>query len=118
VRFLVLRSNGSVAASLTRTLLHGETETISTHLTNVYSEDESLNTGVVNEGVINIESLQSGVFCTAKTIDASASFPDGLVLPLYASIRTPARWSSARSPVAELGGAFFKGLAKVKAAPP
>ena len=36
----------------------------------------------MTEGVINIESTQSGVFCTAKTIDASATFPDGVILPL------------------------------------
>jgi hypothetical protein len=82
VRFLVLNSNGSVVVSSTLPLAHGATLTISTHLTNAYAENNSLDAGVVDEGVINIESLQSGVFCNAKTIDASASFPDGVVLPL------------------------------------
>ena len=36
----------------------------------------------MNEGVVNIESLQSGVFCNAKTIDAAADSRIGVTLPL------------------------------------
>jgi hypothetical protein len=82
VRFLVLRADGGVAASVSTPLEHGQTATISTHLTNAYAETDSLATGTVGEGVINIESTQSGVFCTAKTISASAAFPDGVTLDL------------------------------------
>ena len=82
VRFLVLYHTGSVAVSFTRTVAHGATVAVSTHATLPYEEDTDLGTLAVSEGVINIESLQSGVFCNAKTIDASAAFPDGVVLPL------------------------------------
>ena len=36
----------------------------------------------MSQGGINIESLQSGVFCNAMTIDAAAGTPIGVTLPL------------------------------------
>jgi hypothetical protein len=56
--------------------------TVSTHSVAAYAENFSLGTGTVAEGAINIESTQSGVFCNAKTIDAAAAFPDGMIIPL------------------------------------
>ena len=82
IRFLVLNHVGGIAGSLSVSVAHGRTQTAPTHNTAAYSEDGSLATGLVGEGVINIESTQSGVFCNAKTIDASAGFPDGVTLPL------------------------------------
>ena len=82
VRFLVLSSAGFIEGNHTRSANHGTTVTISTHDTVAWFETTELNTGVVNEGVINIESTQSGVFCTAKTIDASLASPVGLPIDL------------------------------------
>jgi len=80
VRFLVL--GGMVPVSRTVNVQHGETYTASTHPVAAYFEKADLNTGFVGEGAINIESTQSGVFCSAKSVSASAGFPDGVVLPL------------------------------------
>ena len=80
VRFLVL--GGVAPVSRTVDLQHGQTYTASTHPVAAYFEKADLNTGMVSEGAINIESLQSAVFCSAKSISASAGFPDGVVLPL------------------------------------
>ena len=83
IRFLVLSSSGTVEGNETFTVVpHGATLTVSTHFTNAYSENDDLATGAVSEGVINIESTQSGVFCNAKTIDASLANPVGVTLPL------------------------------------
>jgi hypothetical protein len=82
IRFLVLDFDGTVAGSVSSTVSHGATIRAGTHFTATYSENFDLATGAVTEGAINIESTQSGVFCNAKTIDASAAFPDGITLPL------------------------------------
>jgi hypothetical protein len=82
VRFLVLNSAGAVAGSSTHNASHGATLTVSTHGTFAYAENSALSAGVVNEGVINIESTQSAVFCTAKTIDAALASPVGVPLDL------------------------------------
>ena len=82
VRFLVLGNTGNVEASVTRNVIHGQTITVSTNFAVAYGEDANLGTGFVGQGVINIESLQSGVFCNAMTIDAAAASPDGVTLPL------------------------------------
>ena len=82
IRFLVLSSFGNIRGNLTLNAVHGETLTISTHDTTAFFEHESLGTGVVTEGAVNIESLQSGVFCTAKTIDAALASPVGVPIDL------------------------------------
>ena len=81
VRFVVLNGSGTAVASFTRAIAHGATATASTHTTSAYTASD-LATGFVSQGGINIESLQSGVFCNAKTIDAAAGTPIGVTLPL------------------------------------
>jgi len=81
IRFVVLSATGAVILSRTEPAAHGATLTASTHPTVAYAETDFLDTGAV-EGAVNIESLQSGVFCTAKTISASAAYPDGVALDL------------------------------------
>jgi hypothetical protein len=82
IRFLVLSNQGEVRGNVTRTAAHGQTLTVTTHAALSYDEGAEMATGTVNEGVINIESLQSGVFCTAKTIDAALASPVGVTLYL------------------------------------
>jgi hypothetical protein len=72
IRFVVLDSVGTLVASSTFSAAHGETITAATHLTAAFFES-NLSTGFVGQGVINIESLQSGVFCTAAVIDADSA---------------------------------------------
>jgi hypothetical protein len=81
LRFLVLSNNG-VEGSAQDVVAHGDTTTASTHATKAYLDNLSLNTGGVFQGVINIESTESGVFCNAVSIDASAAVPTGVTLPL------------------------------------
>lgn len=79
VRFLVLSHLGQVKASQTTTILHGETRTASTHDEATFDEDFILATGAVGQGVINVESTQSGVFCNA-TITNGAVGGNGIDL--------------------------------------
>jgi len=74
IRFLVLNSTGGVAAAQTQTLPHGFTATASTHDTAVFS-DSVMNSGTVSPGVVNIESTESGIFCTAVVVDAANATP-------------------------------------------
>jgi hypothetical protein len=82
IRWLVLDHLGGVVGNKTLSAAHGQTRTASTHRAAPYAEDSDLDTGSVAEGVINIESTQSGVFCTAKTIDASLASPVGVPIDL------------------------------------
>jgi hypothetical protein len=81
LRVLILGSLGAVVGSLSSPLSHGVTLTVSTHNTAVYG-DASLATGAVNQGVVNVESTNSGVFCTAMTVNASLSTVEGVPLHL------------------------------------
>jgi hypothetical protein len=69
VRILVLGDLGGVEAAETRILPHGRTRTFSKHLTSF--NEEVLNTGFVLQGVLNVESTQSAVFCSAMIVDAA-----------------------------------------------
>jgi len=80
IRFLVLGGTGSVAGSHTATVAHGATYAVPTKVQGAYAADFSLNTGLVDEGVVNIESTQSGVFCRGVTIGAGVVDPDGVPL--------------------------------------
>ena len=81
VRWLVLSHAGTVMGNQTVSLGHGATLTVSTHPTPTLFDDVSLDTGPVTQGVVNIESTQSGVFCTAVVLDL-ADVADGYTLPL------------------------------------
>jgi hypothetical protein len=81
IRYLVLAANGQLAKSHSLSLLHGNTITVVTHATNTLFDDIILTTGFVAQGVVNIESTQSAVFCTAVVLDA-ADKADGYALPL------------------------------------
>ena len=68
---LILGPTGAVEGSLTQTLAHGATVTFSTHQTTIFSDaDTDLATGVVRQGVVNVEATNSAVFCTADRVDA------------------------------------------------
>jgi hypothetical protein len=63
-----------VEASLTAIFLNGGSGVASTHLTNVFTAELSLNTGAV-QGVVNIEATNSAIFCTATVTDAAGATP-------------------------------------------
>ena len=70
VRILLLHSDGDVAGGLTTTLPHGFSQTFSTHETSFINETTT-GVGFV-QGVLNVESTQSAVFCSAMIVDAAA----------------------------------------------
>ena len=84
VRYLVLHSVGTVAGSITREVPHGATTTASTHGTFLFVDDTNaiIPGTIVFQGGVNIESTQSGVFCTAMILDAAAGVPNGIDLHL------------------------------------
>ena len=82
VRFLVLSASGVVEGLATVTIAHGATHTASTRNTAAYIENTGLATGTIVQGLVNIESRQSGVFCSAMSIDIAATSPLGVTLPL------------------------------------
>jgi hypothetical protein len=77
VRVLVLGSTGLVQGADTETVAHGGTVTFTTHDT--FLTDISLETGAVVQGVFNIESTQSAVFCSAMVV-ADNSLETGIAL--------------------------------------
>jgi len=90
LRYLVLGFNGSIEADVTIDLPHAQTHTASTHSTVGFREDADLLTGSINQGVVNIESDQSAVFCSAMLLNASAATPAGIPLHLNGSTPIPA----------------------------
>jgi len=84
IRYLVLFSSGAVAGAITLSAAHGATVTASTHDTALFSDTgNSIVPGIaVSQGGINIEATESGVFCTAMIVDASALVPSGIDLHL------------------------------------
>ena len=71
LRILVLNHAGAIEANFTfGNVPHGGSIRAVTHLTFLTGED-SLDTGLVDNGVINVESLQSGVFCTFTVVPAA-----------------------------------------------
>ena len=83
LRFLVLNQTGNgIEADATVQIVHGQTRNAATHLEATFDSDTQLNTGlIVGQGVINIESTQSGVFCTAMVTNAAVG-GNGITLPL------------------------------------
>jgi hypothetical protein len=73
VRALIL-DNVGVQGSLTVFVSHGQTQTFSTHSTAVFPE-ASLETGAVQQGIVNIEATNSAVFCSAHIVDAQNAKP-------------------------------------------
>jgi hypothetical protein len=66
LRVLILGSFGDVEGTITQPIAHGRTLTFSTH--NTLFAEIGLQTGAVSQGVLNVESTQSGVFCTAMIV--------------------------------------------------
>ena len=80
IRFLVLNEIGSVLQSvIVFSVPHGATIQVSTHGVALFDNETSIIPGtLLNSGVVNIESLQSAVFCTAHILDASSEVPNGI----------------------------------------
>jgi hypothetical protein len=83
IRFLFLDVQGNTVGNLTRAVAHGGSIAVATHNAAAYSESGFLGTGALVSGaVLNIESTQSGVFCTAAITNAAGSAHEGAPLHL------------------------------------
>ena len=80
LRFVVRNFNTTVVANLTQSIAHLATVTVATHDTGVYAESVNLGTGPVGQGTAAIAATSVNVICTAMTIDAANSKPDGVAL--------------------------------------
>jgi hypothetical protein len=83
VRFQFLNPLGSTAGSHTASLINGATYGVSTADTQIYTESFFFNPALVlAEGGLNVEATNSAVFCTAKTVSAGFSTPNGYAFSL------------------------------------
>ena len=80
IRFLIL-DDGNVRGDLTVSRDHAQDVTIATQSLAAIAT-LSLPTDLVSGGTVNIESTQSGVFCTAAIVDTNTSGPNGVALNL------------------------------------
>jgi hypothetical protein len=78
--FVTRNFNGVIASNVTVTVPSFQTLTISTHVTTLFSNG-SLATGSV-QGTTGIGATSPNVFCTTIIVDASASVPSGISLPM------------------------------------
>jgi hypothetical protein len=69
VRVAVLNFGSILGTGVTVTLVHTQSRVFSTH--NTVLPEAILSTGAVAEGVVNIESTQSGVFCRGAVVNAA-----------------------------------------------
>jgi hypothetical protein len=80
MRFLVLGDDGSGAGEITRSVPHGGSVSVSTHLTAFFVEDDIVTPGIsIGRGAINIESTESAVFCQAYITEAATTVPDSAI---------------------------------------
>jgi hypothetical protein len=80
LRIQIRAFNGTVIKDSTLNIPHNNNRTISTHFTNAYFEDLSLETGTIDQGSARIWATSTMIVCTASTIDAAAIVPYGVDL--------------------------------------
>jgi len=80
VRVVVRNFDGAIKANVAFSVPHLTTRTASTKSTVLYTEDQSFNTGAVNQGTAAIAATSTNVICAAMTIDAANSKPCGFAL--------------------------------------
>jgi hypothetical protein len=80
IRFVTRGPTGSLLGNSAVTINHLNTITASTKSTALYLDNVNLSTGVVNQGTTAIAATSTNIICTAMTIDAAASLPNGFAL--------------------------------------
>ena len=80
VRIVVRNFDGTIKANVSFPIGHLATKTASTHSAVLYTEDQVFNTGAVNQGTAAIAGTSLNIICTAVTINASSSQPNGFAL--------------------------------------
>jgi hypothetical protein len=79
IRFVTRNFDGSLKGNnLALMIDHLGTITVSTHVTNAYTQQGLMFTGSVNQGTTAVAATSINIICTAETIDASAATPIGV----------------------------------------
>ena len=80
IRVVVRNHDTTILGNTTSTASHLGTVTISTHFTALYNNENILGTGTVAQGTGAIAATSINIICTAVTIDAGATLPNGFAL--------------------------------------
>jgi len=80
MRIVIRDIFAGVVANFPASLPHLRTLTFTTHAVSLYSSQTVLLTGPVSSGTAAIAATSTSVVCTAMTIDAAASSPQGIAL--------------------------------------
>ena len=81
IRFVTRARTGTLATNLVFSVDHLGTLTTATHSTALYFDAfTSLATGGISEGTTAIAATSTNVICTAATVNAAASTPNGFAL--------------------------------------
>ena len=92
LRFTLRGPIGNLVANATYNVPPQFAFTASTHFTNLYREDVQLAAGfIVDEGTTYISATSPSIFCTAMTVDAASTSPNGIALHMIR--RNPASGS-------------------------
>jgi hypothetical protein len=75
LRVQVLFEGGSLAGQTTINVAHGATVTVATLNAAAFAENNIIPASTIAQGMVNIESTQSAVFCTAVVVDAQGTPP-------------------------------------------
>jgi hypothetical protein len=81
LRFVIRNFNSIIVANQVFTVPSFFSQTASTHFTNLYV-NATLAPGTSINGTVAIAATTPNMFCTARTVDASASVPSGIILPM------------------------------------
>jgi hypothetical protein len=81
LRFVIRNFNSVIAANQLFTVPSFQTLTASTHSTALYA-NQTISPGSSINGTVAIAATTSNIFCTARTVDASAGIPSGIILPM------------------------------------
>jgi len=81
IRVAAFEFNGTKKGDETITSVpNAGVRTFSTNFTNIYTENKSLETGILHQGVFNVEATNASVFCSATVEDAGSTSPYGFAL--------------------------------------
>ena len=80
IRFVTRGAGGNLLQNNVVGIPHLVTRTVATHEVIAYITDQLLNTSSVSQGTTAIAATSINIICTAMTIDAVNSKPDGIAL--------------------------------------
>jgi len=78
IRFVTRDQDGTLKTNMLTAVNHLSSTTAVTHFTAPYVNEFNLNTGTVFQGTTAIAATSINIICTAETIDASNTTPNGL----------------------------------------